>query len=123
MTELNLNSIEVQRAVEEHGLKPGKNGDAAVKPGSRQKLPKVAEPDAAPEVKKKKFTVELNASQEARLIREASNRQVSASDYLQEIVGEKLGKGIGASFISGPRIDGKPLKKITAPTNSFGRDV
>lgn len=123
MTELNLNSPEVQAAIKEHGLKPGKNGDAPVKPGSRKKLPKPAEPAAASEIKTKKFSVQLTAEQEARLIREASNKQMSALTYLQQLVEEQLSGNIGRAFVSGAGFMSTDGKKVTAPTNYFGREV
>ena len=122
MTELNLNSPEVKAAIKEHSLKPGKNGEPAVKVGSKAKSPKVTKPDAAP-VAKKKISIELTTAEEFRLLREASVRNVDAKDYLQEIVSEKLGKGVGSTFISAPRFNGEAAVKITAPTNNFGREV
>ena len=123
MNELNLNSLEVKKAIEEHNLKPVKNGEPAVKAGSRKKAPKVTEPAATSEVKKKNFTIELSTAQEFRLLREASVRNIDATAYLQEIVNDKLGKGVGASFVSAPRLNGEAAVKITAPTNNYGREV
>ncbi len=122
MTELNLNSPEVKAAIAEHNLTPGTNGKPAVKVGSRKKTPKVEEPVAA-SVTKKKLTIELTTAEEFRLLREASVRNIDAKDYLQEIVSEKLGKGVGSTFISAPRLNGEAAVKITAPTNNYGRDV
>ena len=123
MTELKLNSPEVQAAIKQHNLEPGANGKPAVKQGSRKKTPQVTEPAAASEVKKKKFTIELTTAQEFRLLRESSVRNIDAIAYLQEIVEEKLGKGVGATFISAPRLNGQTAVKITAPTNNYGREV
>ncbi len=123
MTELNLNSPEVKAAIKEHNLQPGANGKPAVKAGSRKKTPQVAEPAIASEVKKKNFTIELSTAQEFRLLREASVRNIDATAYLQEIVNDKLGKGVGASFVSAPRLNGEAAVKITAPTNNYGREV
>ena len=123
MTKLDLNSPEVQAAIKEHNLTPGANGEPAVKAGSRKKTPKVEEPAIASEIKKKKFSIELTTAQEFRLLRESSVRNIDAIAYLQEIVDEKLGKGVGASFISSPRLNGQSSKKVTGPTNSFGREV
>ena len=122
MNKLDLNSPEVQAAIKEHNLTPGANGKPAVKPGSRAKSPKVTEPEAAPVVKKK-ISIELTTAEEFRLLREASVRNVDAKTYLQEIVSEKLGKGVGSTFISAPRLNGKAAVKITAPSNAFGREV
>ena len=123
MTELNLNSPEVKAAIAEHNLTPAANGKPAVKAGSRKKTPKVEEPAAASVIKKKKFSIELTTAQEFRLLREASVRNINAIDYLQEIIDEKLGKGVGSTFISAPRLNGQTAVKITAPTNNYGRDV
>ena len=123
MNELNLNSLEVKKAIEEHNLKPVKNGEPAVMVGSRKKTPKVEEPIVASVPKKKKLSIELTAPQEARLLRESSNRNISPTDFLLEIVEERLGKAVGATYINAPRLNGQTSKKITAPTNNFGREV
>ena len=114
MTDLALN-----KAIEQLGLQPLKNGQQPVEQGSRQK---VVEPTPQPPVieKKKKVQLTLTTSQEMRCAREANVLNISVKDYLQQIVDEKLGTGIGAPLIAGASFMGK---KVTAPTNNYGVEV
>ena len=69
-----------------------------------------------PELKPKSYTVQLSVEQEARLIREASNRQLTAKKFLQEQVNEMLNVNIGRAFVSSATFMGSS-KKIVAPSN------
>ncbi len=80
-------------------------------------LPEINTPEPI-QAKLKKISVELTAPQEARLIREADSRQMSAKQFLQELVNERLTTNVGAAFISGPSYAKGP--KVTGPSNSFG---
>ena len=115
----------VIQAMKEAGIEPHQNGKPAKPVGSSKKvvLPKTSEAPAPISTKKKKLTVELDTAQEMRLLREASNRQMSAKDYLQEIVADALSGSVGRAYITGPSFEGNNGKKIKAPTNSFGREV
>ena len=89
----------------------------AVNKENKTVLPEVNEPEPI-QPKLKKISVELTAPQEARLIREADSRQMSAKQFLQELVNERLTTNVGAAFISGPSYAKGP--KVTGPTNNFG---
>ena len=112
-----LNDPVIQAEIAKLGLKPGKNGEKAVPVGSREVLP---EPTPAPAKKKKKIQVELETACEARLIREAAVKGISAKEYLNQIVSDALTADIGKATITAPSFAGR---KVTAPTNNFGRDV
>ena len=115
---LTANSPEVLRELAKHGIKAGKNGEPAVPVDSKQKLPKTT---PAPEpVKPKKIQVELDAACFARLEREAKNRHQTPRQYLNEIIDEHLKSNIGRSYVSAPSNMGK---RVTAPTNTFGREI
>ena len=115
---LTANSPEVIKELAKHGIKPGKNGQPAVEPGSKQKLP---EPTPAPEpLKNKKMSIELDPASYARLEREASNRQQTPRQYLTEIVNTHLKEDIGRAYVTNVSTFGK---KVTAPTNAFGREL
>ena len=122
MTMNELEDIAVKKAIEQLGLKPGKNGDAAVPAGSKQK---VVEAQKQPEpVKPKKIMVELTVAQEARAIREAHIKGITVKEYIQETLNETLTADIGKPLINGSTwMSGGGGKKVMAPTNSFGRDV
>ena len=116
MTE--LKDPAVQAAIAQLGLTPGKNGEKAIPAGSKQK---VVEPTPQPKpLKKKKMSIELDAIQEARLIREANIVGLTVKEYLQNLIDEKLKADIGRKLIGGAKFMGT---KVTAPTNSFGREV
>ena len=118
MEQLTANSPEVIKELQRHGIKPVKNGEPAVPVDSRQKLPKTT---PAPEpVKPKKMQVELDAACFARLEREAKNRHQTPRQYLNEIIDEHLKTNIGRSYVSAPSNMGK---RVTAPTNTFGRQL
>ena len=115
MTDLALN-----KAIEQLGLQPLKNGQQPVEQGSRQK---VVEPTPQPPAiveKKKKVSLSLTTSQEMRCAREANVLNLSVRDYLQQVIDEKLATGIGAPLISGASFHGK---KVIAPSNDFGVEV
>ena len=113
-----MNDPAIKAAIKQLDLKPGKNGDKAVKVGSRQKTPKVNEP-LAPASKKevrKRFTIQLTSAQEARLIRESAANGSEAITYLQGLVEKQLDGEVGKPIISSPSW---AAKKITGPTRSF----
>ena len=114
------NDNAVAKAISQLGLQPLKNGEPAVPQGSRQKVVEPTKPDAAPVEKVKKISLSLTTSQEARCIREAQVLNISVKQYLQKLVDDKLATGIGAPLIGGASYQGK---KVTAPTNTFGREV
>ena len=80
-------------------------------------LPETNEPEPI-QIKLKKISIELTAPQEARLIREADSRQMTAKQFLQELVNERLTTNVGAAFITGPSYARGP--KVVGPTNNFG---
>ena len=80
-------------------------------------LPEINQPEPI-QAKLKKISVELTAPQEARLIREADSRQMTARQFLQELVNERLTTNVGAAFITGPSYAKGP--KVTGPSNNFG---
>ena len=80
-------------------------------------LPETNQPEPI-QAKLKKVYVELSAQQEARLIREADSRQMTARQFLQELVNERLTTNVGAAFITGPSYAKGP--KVTGPSNNFG---
>ena len=103
----------VAKAIAQLGIKPHKNGEPAVPQGSRQIVPEpVAAP--APLPKAKKIQVTLDVSQEARLIREAAVKGVTAKEHLQSIVDAALKSEIGKPLISGTSWMGS---KVTGPSN------
>ena len=121
--DLSADSLVVKQAVEQAGIKPGKNGGATKPVGSSKKihLPKTEEP-LPPEPKGKTYKVELTVQQEARLCREAFANSVTNSEHLQNIVDEKLTSDIGAPFISsasfmGDKVKGPSNKKLQVITN------
>ena len=118
MNELTATSPEVIKELAKHGIKPGANGQPAVPADSRQKLPKTT-PTPEP-LKAKKFMVELEPAELLRLEREASNRQQTPREYLQEIVSDALKGSIGKAYVSSPSNMGK---RVTAPSNTYGRNL
>ena len=117
-----LEDIAVKKAIAQLGLKPGKNGDAAVPAGSKQK---VVQAQKQPEpVKPKKFMVELTVAQEARAIREANIKGITVKEYIQQTLNETLTADIGKPLINGSTwMSGGGGNKVMAPTNYYGRDV
>lgn len=109
-----LNDPIIKAEIAKLGLKPGANNQPAVPVGSRQVLP---EPTPAPAKKKKKIQVELETACEARLIREAAVKGMSAKEYLNQIVSEALTADIGKATITAPSFAGR---KVTAPSKNFG---
>tara|TARA_R110002012_G_scaffold151766_1_gene311732 strand:+ start:140 stop:502 length:363 start_codon:yes stop_codon:yes gene_type:complete len=116
-----LDDIAVKKAIEQLNLKPGKNGEAAVPVGSKQKVVE-STPPIAP-AKKKKISLELSVQQEARAIREASVLNISMKDYLQNLLDEKLQTEVGRALIGGSSFMNKGGAKVLAPTNTYGREV
>lgn len=120
-----LDDLAVQTAIKQLNLKPGKNGNAAVPQGSRQKVVETNnEPLPPVSIKTKKFSVELTTEQETRCIREAAVKGISVKEYLQSLVDEKLVSDVGRKLINGSAwMSGTSSKKVIAPSNSFGREV
>ncbi|MGI9555982.1 MAG: hypothetical protein ACR2M9_03895 [Cyanophyceae cyanobacterium] len=79
-------------------------------------LPETNQPEPI-QARLKKISIELTAPQEARLIREADSRQMTAKQFLQELVNERLTTNVGAAFITGPSYAKGP--RVTGPTNNF----
>ena len=123
LTKLTANDPVVVAAMKDAGIEPHKNGGPAKPVGSSKKIIKPKTNTVAAPAKKKKLTVELSAEQEARLIREAANRQMDAKSYLQSICDKALSGSIGKAFVTSPGFNGKPAVKVTAPTNSYGREL
>jgi hypothetical protein len=96
-----------------------KKKQIAVNKENKTVLPEINEPEPI-KAKLKKVYVELTAPQEARLIRESDSRQMTARQFLQELVNERLTTNVGAAFISGPSFAKGP--RVTAPSNNFGVD-
>ena len=117
-----LNDPAVKAAIAQLDLKPGANGQQAVPVGSRQRVVETTSEPLAP-VKKKKFSVELTAEQEARCLREATIKGMSAKEYLQSLVDSKLETDIGRKLIGGSSFMSNGGAKVMAPTRSFGRDI
>jgi hypothetical protein len=111
MTE--MNDPVVAKAIQQLGIKPLKNGEPAVPQGSRQKVIEPT-PAPAPLPKAKKLQVTLDVSQEARLIREAAVKGITAKEHLQAIVDAALKSEIGKPLISGTSWMGA---KVTGPSN------
>ena len=109
----------IEAAISQLNLKPFKSGEPAVPQGSRQKVVEPTPKPSAPE-KRKKVSISLTTSQETRCIRESTLVNLSVRDYLQQIVDEALNTGIGKPVVTGATFQGP---KVTAPTNTFGREV
>ena len=108
-----LNDPVITKAIQQLGITPGANGEPAVPQGSRQKVIEPT-PAPAPLPKAKKIQVTLDVSQEARLIREAAVKGVTAKEHLQSIVDAALKSEVGKPLISGTSWMGA---KITGPSN------
>ena len=94
-----LNDPVIQAEIAKLGLKPGKNGEAAVPVGSREVLP---EPTPKAPAKKKKVTIELDTEVELRLIREAAVNKKTVKQYLTDLINDNLTSNIGKPMISSP---------------------
>ena len=125
LTPLTANDPVVIQAMQEAGIEPHKNGGPAKPVGSSKKIhmPKTNTDSAPASVKTKKITVQLSVEQEARLLREAANRKMDPKSYLQLICDKALSGSIGKAFVTSPGFNDKPAVKVTAPTNSYGRQV
>ena len=109
----------IDAAIAQLGIQPFKTNEPTVPQGSRQVVPTTTPQPSAPE-KKKKVSISLTTSQEARCIRESTLVNLSVRDYLQQIVDEALNTGIGKPVVTGATFQGP---KVTQPTNTFGREV
>ena len=118
-----LNDPAVKAAIAQLDLKPVTKGEKAVPVGSRQKVVKTSSEPLAPAPKKKKFSVELTAEQEARCLREANIKGMSTKEYLQSLVDSKLETEVGRKLIGGSSFMSNGGAKVMAPTNSYGRAV
>lgn len=117
---LTANDPVVVQAMKEAGIEPARNGGPAKPVGSSKKIIKPkTNTDSAPALKKKKLTVELTAPQEARLLREAANRQMQPREYLQQLVDEQLSEKIGRAYVTAASTFGP---RVTGPSNSYGRE-
>ena len=80
---------------------------------------------AIKQAKGAKLTLNLNAAENAQLTRMASVQNKSVKDFLMSKIHELLLDGnVGMPLISGPsKFSGTAVggKKVSAPTNSFGR--
>ena len=118
-----LDDLAVKKAVEQLGLKPHQKGQPAQPKGSGTKVVETTTKPLAPAiVKKKKFSIQLDAEMEARAIREAAVKGLSFNDYLQSLIDAKLQSDIGRKLIAGTTWMGGG-KKVVAPKNAFGREV
>ena len=115
-----MNDLVLNKAIEQLGIQPLKNGEQPVPQGSRQVVPEPTPQPPALVEKKKKVPLSLSTEQETRCIREAAILNISVKEFLQRMLDDKLGTNIGAPLIAGASFMGK---KVTAPTNSFGQDV
>lgn len=112
MTEvLSPNDDIVVQELKKHG--------ASVSGKAPESLPKTAAPIEPALEKTKPFTVHLNAEQEARLIREGANRQLTATQYLQQVVDDALKLNIGRAYVSSATFMGASPKVVAPSTRSI----
>ena len=109
----------IKGIINQNKIVPLKNGEPAVEPGSRVRLPKVA-----PETyKTKKVQVELTPEQQTTLIREGAQKGRDLKEHLQCLVNEFLSTRVGKTTIKSASFmatDGG--KKIVGPSRDFGKE-
>ena len=117
---LDANDPIVKGIVKQNTIVPLQNGEAPVEFNSRVRLPAVT-----PETyKTKKVQVELTPEQQTTLIREGAQKGRELKEHLQCLVNEFLSTRVGKTTVKSASFmatDGG--KKITGPSQSFGKDV
>ena len=113
--DLSANSLVVQEAVKQAGLKEGKNGGPAEPVGSSKKVHLPKTNPLPPEPKTKTYKVSISVAQEARLTREAYAKGVSNTEHLQSIIDSKLESDIGRPFVEGATFMGG---RVMGPSNT-----
>ena len=109
----------VKNIIEQNQIQPLKNGQPAVEPNSRVRLPKTN----VEEEKPKKVQISLTTEQQAVLIREGATKGLDLKQHLQNLINDMLSERVGKATIQGATFMGNTTgKKITGPSKSFGRD-
>ena len=110
----------IKNIIEQNQIQPLKNGQPAVEPNSRVRLPKTKVEEAKP----KKVQLSLTTEQQAILIREGAIKGLDLKQHLQNLVNDMLSDRVGKATIAGASFMGSTTtgKKITGPSKSFGKD-
>lgn len=84
---------------------------------NKESLPSTA--SDRPISKEKEFRIKLTVEQEARLIRESANRQISAQVFLQQVIDEAFNRQIGKAYVTSATFMGGGNERVTTPSTGL----